>query len=131
MFRKKGLKVAKRIAAITYIVQNEKNINPDSFVVIIKHLVDVALLCGGEKMLNTVQSCLEELRGMCRVTDAWIDVNVRMPEKNDYVIVASDSGHVFSCLYTYDGWDLWEGNKVNITHWQPFPASPKGEIHNA
>ena len=57
----------------------------------------------------------------------WISVKDRLPEDNTTVIVATDNGIVFQCLYAYDGWDLWEGNEVNITHWQPMPQPPKGE----
>ena len=57
----------------------------------------------------------------------WISVKDRLPEKNTSVVTATDNGIVFQCLYAYDGWDLWEGNNVNITHWQPMPQPPKGE----
>ena len=57
----------------------------------------------------------------------WIPVKDRLPEENTTVIVATDNGIVFQCLYAYDGWDLWDGNEVNITHWQPMPQPPKGE----
>lgn len=63
------------------------------------------------------------------VVREWIPVTERLPEKNTAVIAATDIGIVFQCLYAYDGWDLWEGNEVNITHWMPLPAPPmrKGE----
>ena len=57
----------------------------------------------------------------------WVSVEDRLPEENTTVIVATDNGIVFQCLYAYDGWNLWEGNEVNITHWQPMPQPPKGE----
>ena len=57
----------------------------------------------------------------------WVSVDDRLPEENTAVIVATDNGIVFQCLYAYDGWDLWDGNEVNITHWQPLPHPPKGE----
>ena len=57
----------------------------------------------------------------------WIPVTEKLPEDNTAVIVATDNGIVFQCLYAYDGWDLWEGNEVNITHWQPMPQPPKEE----
>lgn len=57
----------------------------------------------------------------------WISVKDRLPEENTTVIVATDDGIVFQCLYSYDGWDLWDDNDVNITHWQPMPQPPKGE----
>lgn len=55
----------------------------------------------------------------------WISVKDRLPEENTTVIVATDDGIVFQCLYSYDGWDLWDDNDVNITHWQPMPQPPK------
>lgn len=57
----------------------------------------------------------------------WVSVEDRLPEENTTVIVATDNGIVFQCLYAYDGWDLWDDNDVNITHWQPMPQPPKGE----
>lgn len=57
----------------------------------------------------------------------WVSVGDRLPEENTTVIVATDNGIVFQCLYSYDGWDLWDDNDVNITHWQPMPHPPKGE----
>ena len=59
------------------------------------------------------------------VPTKWIPVTERLPEKNTSVITATDNGIVFQCLYAYDGWDLWEGNEVNITHWMPLPELPK------
>ena len=57
----------------------------------------------------------------------WVSVEDRLPEENTTVIVATDNRIVFQCLYSYDGWDLWDDNDVNITHWQPMPQPPKGE----
>ena len=57
----------------------------------------------------------------------WISVDDRLPDENTTVIAATDNGIVFQCLYAYDGWDLWDGNEVNITHWQQMPQPPKGE----
>lgn len=55
----------------------------------------------------------------------WIPVSERLPENDTAVIVATDNGVVFQCLYAYDGWDLWDGYTVNITHWMPLPNPPK------
>ena len=57
----------------------------------------------------------------------WVSVEERLPEENTAVIAATDRGIVFQCWYAYDGWDLWEGNEVTITHWMPIPEPPKGE----
>ena len=57
----------------------------------------------------------------------WVSVEDRLPEENTTVIAATDKGIVFQCLYDYDGWDLWDGNEINITHWQPMPEPPEGE----
>ena len=57
----------------------------------------------------------------------WISVDDRLPEENTTVIAATDKGIVFQCLYAYDGWDLWDGNEINITHWQPMPEPTEGE----
>ena len=57
----------------------------------------------------------------------WVSVDDRLPEENTTVIAATDKGIVFQCLYAYDGWDLWDVNNINITHWQPMPEPPKGE----
>ena len=55
----------------------------------------------------------------------WISVKDRMPEENTTVLVATDYGIVFQCLYAYDGWDSWKGDEENITHWQSMPNPPK------
>ena len=60
---------------------------------------------------------------------SWIPVTERLPEKNTAVIVATDRGDTFQCLYAYDGWDLWEGYIINITHWMPLPEPPKEDGH--
>ena len=57
----------------------------------------------------------------------WIPVTERLPENDTAVIVATDNGIVFQCLYAYDGWDLWDGHSVNVTHWMPLPEPPASE----
>lgn len=59
------------------------------------------------------------------VGGTWIPVSERFPENDTAVIVATDNGMVFQCLYSYDGWDLWDGYRVNITHWMQLPEPPK------
>lgn len=63
MFTKKKLDIAKRIAAINYIIENKTLDNAvECDMKIIDTLCDTASLIGGIKMLNTVQECLAELR---------------------------------------------------------------------
>lgn len=83
--------------------------------------------------MKTVQQIMEESNAKANMEafmemQQWIPVTERLPEENTTVIVSEDNGIVFQCLYAYDGWDLWEGNEVNITHWQPMPQPPKGEL---
>ena len=65
--------------------------------------------------------------GKFKLRSGWIPVSERLPENDTAVIVATDNGMVFQCLYAYDGWDLWDGYTVNITHWMPLPELPKEE----
>ena len=60
----------------------------------------------------------------------WIPVREKLPENDTAVIVATDHEMVFQCLYAYDGWDLWEGYPVNITHWMPLPEPPKEDNYD-
>lgn len=78
----------------------------------------------GEKPIYEFADCL--LANGVTVQE-WISVDDRLPDKNTTVIVTTDKGIVFQCLYAYDGWDLWDGNEINITHWMPLPEPPKGE----
>ena len=92
-----------------------------------------------EKLVELIeQSGMVESKSRCNIiaeelmqngvtVQEWSSVKDRLPEKNTSVVTATDNGIVFQCLYAYDGWDLWEGNNVNITHWQPMPQPPKGE----
>lgn len=73
-----------------------------------------------KQQTKTCSDCIHE--NACRM---WISVDDRLPDKNTTVIATTDNGIVFQCLYAYDGWDLWDGNEVNITHWQPMPQPPK------
>ena len=97
-----------------------------------------------EKLIDLLRPLLEcELAGDCSYTakdwadhilangvtfQKWISVTERFPENDTAVIVATDRGMVFQCLYAYDGWDLWDGYTVNITHWMPLPEPPKEDV---
>ena len=76
---------------------------------------------------NTSEEIVDNLVAHGATVQEWISVKDRLPEKNTSVLASTDKGIVFQCLYAYDGWDLWDGNEVNITHWQPMPQPPKGE----
>ena len=89
-------------------------------------LVEVLKKCGVCNTYAVVQLA-NALADNGVTVQEWISVKDRFPEENTTVIASTDNGIVFQCLYVYDGWDLWEGNEVNITHWQPLPQPPKGE----
>lgn len=74
-----------------------------------------------DELIPGFRKQIEELEAKSK----WIPVSERLPEKNTAVIVATDRGDSFQCLYAYDGWDLWEGHIINITHWMPLPKPPK------
>lgn len=78
-----------------------------------------------QKIEGLVDDVMDIIANVITVQE-WVSVEDRLPEENTTVIVATDNGIVFQCLYSYDGWDLWDDNDVNITHWQPMPP-PKGE----
>ena len=86
-------------------------------------LIESARYCGS----NTSEEIAENLIANGVTMQEWILVDDRLPDKNTTVIATTDNGIVFQCLYAYDGWDLWDGNEVNITHWQPMPQQPKVE----
>ncbi|EQA3420201.1 DUF551 domain-containing protein [Cronobacter dublinensis] len=70
----------------------------------------------------------------------WIKCSERMPENDDYVLVADFDAHYTSCepnyqiacygdwfKNNYPSWDNGDGLGVNlktITHWMPLPAPP-------
>ena len=81
----------------------------------------------GEIQKDTAERIVDRMLDHDVTVQKWISINDRLPDKNTTVIVATDKGIVFQCLYAYDGWDLWDGNEINITHWQPMPEAPKGE----
>lgn len=83
--------------------------------------MEVLIGCTGVSVLTKCIEGMEATEGQ----QHWISVKDRMPEENTAVIACDNNGIVFQCLYAYDGWDLWEGNKVTITHWMPLPKPPK------
>lgn len=97
----------------------------------IERMYEVTEECGTDRIF--IDRIIDELENLpsspniC-IHPRWTPVSERLPEDNTAVIVATDNGMVFQCLYAYDGWDLWDGYKVNITHWMPLPEPPKEDI---
>lgn len=94
----------------------------------IDRMYEVTEECGTDRIF--IDRIIDELENLpsspniC-IHPQWIPVFERLPENDTAVIVATDNGMVFQCLYAYDGWDLWDGYTVNITHWMPLPEPPK------
>ena len=91
------------------------------------------------------------------VGDGWISVKDELPEEhnslfakfygtekwrkgmfrkisNEVLVVLKfkDGSNRVTALKTHDGvWDLSSIYQADITHWQPLPAPPKGESHEA
>lgn len=69
----------------------------------------------------------------------WIPVTERLPKRNKKVLIRSKmgtSGHFFSvaaaCMVDSEfGWMFEDGFEaqdcIEVTHWMPLPAAPKGE----
>ena len=57
----------------------------------------------------------------------WIGVKERVPENDDYVIVAYESGKVGRDCYSRHRKDFLFKHGGEVTHWMPFPPSPKEE----
>lgn len=59
----------------------------------------------------------------------WIDAKERVPDNEEYVIVAYESGNVGRDYYSHHvrkDWVFKHGGSV--THWMPFPPHPKGGL---
>ena len=62
MTRKRKLKISKLLAANIYIIENEKNITPESFDKLVSNLFDVSYEIGGFTIMGTTMRYVKELR---------------------------------------------------------------------
>lgn len=62
----------------------------------------------------------------------WISVRERLPENEDMVIVAYDSGSVYRDYYSKTKRDWAFQHRGKVTHWMPFPPHPgKDEMNES
>ncbi len=54
----------------------------------------------------------------------WIDAKEQVPEDEDMVIVAYDTGGVYRDYYSRIRKDWAFQHRGKITHWMPFPPHP-------
>jgi hypothetical protein len=62
VLRKKKIKIAKMLAAIIYIVENERNMPLESFSKLVENSFDVSYEIGGISMMEMTMKCVRELR---------------------------------------------------------------------
>ena len=67
------------------------------------------------------------------MTESWISVKDRLPEKNGAYLVFCDGESVFSAFYErgreHSEWtdDYEEYCDLDVSHWMPLPEPPKGD----
>ncbi len=61
----------------------------------------------------------------------WISVTDRLPENEDYVIVAYENGKVGRDFYSNIRRDFAFQHGGRVTHWMPFPDPPRMEGEHA
>jgi len=57
-------------------------------------------------------------------SDEWIDVNDRLPDNIQPVIVLFNAGRVYTSRY-HSGNGEWVDYNPFITHWMPLPKPPE------
>ena len=62
MTKKRKLKISKLLAATIFIVENEKNITPESFDKIVSNLFDISYEVGGFPIMGCTMRYVKELR---------------------------------------------------------------------
>lgn len=60
----------------------------------------------------------------------WIPVKERIPDNEDYVIVAYESGYVCRDFYSKNRNDFVFKHRGEITHWMPMPQPPMRDGDN-
>ncbi|HCL6635662.1 TPA: DUF551 domain-containing protein, partial [Citrobacter freundii] len=67
------------------------------------------------------------------ITDGWIPVSERMPDKLIPVMVMYADGEMWSAMWSGQFWD--DGCTIQdphaITHWREMPAAPQQEVKSA
>ena len=64
MFRKKKIAIAKKLAAIIYMVECDTGMDIKIYGQIMENIVDIAYDISGVRMANTVQAYIQKLRDL-------------------------------------------------------------------
>ena len=76
---------------------------------------------GGDRDVEALK-----IAGAAIITNEWISINDKLPEKGRFVLVYDFCTGV-QCGVNYgDIWDFGYGISRNVTHWQPLPEPPEG-----
>lgn len=91
--------------------------------------------------LSYIRKLESQIADLGKKVPKWIDVDERLPEKNENVLIAAD-GYVYSASYyeysdgmafsTETGDDIFCAGhgKDKVTHWMYLPEPPKEEQHD-
>lgn len=91
--------------------------------------------------LMLIQQLENQITDLGKKVPKWIDVDERLPDKNENVLIAAN-GYVHSAAYyeysdgmafsTETGDDIFCAGhgKDKVTHWMPLPEPPKEEQHD-
>ena len=75
---------------------------------------------GGDRDVEALK-----IAGAAIITNEWISINDKLPEKGRYVLVYDCCTGV-QCGVNYgDIWDFGYGISRNVTHWKPLPEPPE------
>ena len=91
--------------------------------------------------LDYIRQLENQIADLGKKVPKWIDVDERLPDKNENVLIAAN-GYVHSAAYyeysdgmafsTETGDDMFCAGhgKDKVTHWMPLPEPPKEEQHD-